>query len=170
MDKLGFTAIYQSPSLSSQPEPIASQPSVSPPEIALASLNEPGIPENNPAETTETTQTPPTHSYSSLTPEERATVEEIRRRQTEGAEVILIVNPARKGTEKVQSEIIKLENVSENFLDVLLERDRLSADSGKRHPTLTEQAAAMNRRSIAAPAETVRRQQETSLRTQKTIK
>ena len=179
MDKIGpgLTAIYRSPQLSSQPDQTPVQPSVSPSEIALASMSGPvaenplrsmaEAEKNHPAETVP--QNAPPHSYSLLTPEERATVEEVRRRQAEGAEIILIVNPVRKGNERAQSEIIKLENVSEKFLDVLLERENRAADSKNQHPTLTEQAAAMNRRSIAVPG-SVNRQQETGLRTQKAMK
>ena len=181
MDQVGpkLTAIYQSPSLSSQPDPQLAQASVQsgpgnefvplpapPPEIALASLS-------GPVAETSAQNGEPAHSYTSLTPEERATVEEVRRRQAEGAEVILIVNPVKKGNEKVQSEIIKLENVSEKFLDVLLERESVAVRSNSskdQHPTLTEQAAAMSRRPIAAPANNVNRQQETGLRTQRTTK
>lgn len=175
LDRLGpqFTAIYQFPSLSSsqvaqqapqqasQQAPV--QPAGPPSDIALASLSGPAplaeMERNNLLTTM--SQNAPSRS-SSLTLEEQATVEEVRRRQSEGAEVILIINPARKGNEKVQSEIIKLENVSEKFLDVLLERESVAVG----HPTLTEQAATINRRSIAAP--TINRQQETGLRTQKT--
>ena len=170
MDRLGFTVVYQSPSLSSQPSR-SSQASQTPvqqaaaPEISLVSLNGPATDKPNVSD-----------ANLSLTPEERATIEEVRRRQAEGAEVILIVNhPLKKGEEKPQMELIKLENVSEKFLDILLERGNTSTASAEpgnqlpaMTPTLTEQAAAMNRRPIAAPEEKISRQRETGLRTQKT--
>jgi len=157
MDRLGYTVFYQSPQLSSQPDRPEKGAAESP-EISLASLG---------GSTAETT---PAHSSSSLTPEERATIEEIRRRQAEGAEVILIVNPVKQGNEKPQSEIIKLESVSAKFLDVLLGKDGASAQSKNPHPTLTEQATVMNRRPIAAQPGNDKRQQETGLRTQKNVR
>jgi len=165
LDQRGISVVYQSPQLSSQSDQALVQPLVSSSEIALVSLSENPLSISGMAEV-ERNNPVGTHPFALLTPEERATVEEVRQRQAEGAEVILIVNPARKGTEKVQSEIIKLENVSEKFLDVLLERESVTAGSKNPHPTLTEQAAAMNRRLIAVPTGNVNRQQETGLRTQ----
>ena len=169
LDKLGFSVVYQSPSLGSQP---TGGVTPSPSNIALASTVGPtidnplrGAAAQTPLSDVSQSQNSSATSFQSLTPEERATIEEVRRRQAEGAEVILIINPPKKGNEKPQSDIIKLENVSEKFLDVLLEKNSTkTSDSRTRHPSLTEQAAALNQRSIAAPSGG--QQRETGLRTQ----
>ncbi len=81
-----------------------------------------------------------------LSETEIATLEEIRRRRADGAEVILIVNPPRKGNETPQSEVIKLGDVSGRFIDALTERDVYS--TAEPMPSLTEQAAAIARSNL----------------------
>ncbi len=81
-----------------------------------------------------------------LSETEIATLEEIRRRRADGAEVILIVNPPRKGNETPQSEVIKLGAVSGRFIDALTERDAYSV--AEPMPSLTEQAAAIARSNL----------------------
>ncbi len=163
LDQISMGVVYQSPILSNSPASVSE--STPPAGISLASVNGP-VADNPLKNANLPADSSPTASYQFLTPEERATVEEIRRRQSEGAEVILIINPVKQGNEKPQSDIIKLENVSSKFLDVILEKDKI-ADQKAKHPTLTEQAAAMTRRPIAAPGNSAGRQRETGLRTQK---
>ncbi|MGL6195277.1 MAG: trypsin-like peptidase domain-containing protein [Thermoguttaceae bacterium] len=98
---------------------------------------------------------------SSLTPEETATIEEVRRRQAAGAEVILIVTPTMRDGSKPQSEIIKLSSVSEKFIEKLTDQNfrkeqtnsfgsntqplsRGTSESVNEHPSLTTQAEEMS--------------------------
>lgn len=130
LDRLGLSFVYKEPSLYS--------PATSPQDssIALATTGEP-FTLNASAASMEPAEPLANTSVDTLTSEEKATVEEIRRRQAEGAEIILIVNRPGKGNEKAKSEIIKLENVSDQFLDALTQKSRSS---------LTEQAASLNHR------------------------
>ncbi len=166
LDQLQLSVVYQAPILGNTIPPSPTETPQAPPAgISLASVNGP-VADNPLKNANLPAESSPTASYQFLSPEERATVEEIRRRQSEGAEVILIINPVQQGNEKPQSEIIKLESVSSKFLDVILEKNKV-ANPKAEHPTLTEQAAAMTRRPIAAPGNSPGRQRETGLRTQK---
>ncbi len=60
---------------------------------------------------------PPHEGGAGLTPEEQATLEEIRRRQARGAEVILIVRPT--GDPRAKSEIFRLRGASPALLNEL---------------------------------------------------
>ena len=125
LDRMGFSVVYKNPSLvdstfDAQPkENILAAAPVNISEKDAVSGTSPSLPSNLSSIALVGGHTP---QKTDLTSEEQATIDEIRRRQADGAEIIVIVNPARKGNEKPQSEVIKLSNVSDKFIETLTGR------------------------------------------------
>ncbi|MDR0328438.1 MAG: serine protease [Planctomycetaceae bacterium] len=112
LDRMDLACVYQNPSLGASPNPPALatltplEPIVpmvnSPQPMAMASVPQPMYAENR----------------TELNREEQATLEEIKRRQQDGDEVILIVRSRRDP--KIRSDVIFLNGTSDRFLDALV--------------------------------------------------
>jgi hypothetical protein len=109
---MDLACVYQNPSLGESPNPLALatltplkpiEPMVNSPQpVAMASVPQPMYAENR----------------TGLNREEQATLEEIKRRQQDGDEVILIVRSRRDP--KMPSDVIFLNGTSDRFLDALV--------------------------------------------------
>lgn len=149
LDRLDYSIIYQSPSLQDRSGFAGNAAAAEP----LAPVGDEFSAISQSSFETEPVFSSPGPPYDLEIPplslKERATLEEIRRRQGEGAEVIVIINPPHGEKGKKESEIIKLSSVSPQFIDALVGKNQREMSHREKHPTLTDQAAAMMRERIS---------------------
>ncbi|MGL6225808.1 MAG: trypsin-like peptidase domain-containing protein [Thermoguttaceae bacterium] len=136
LDSMQLSFVYQTPSLIDSNQTISSSRTLDSPIVLTRSWENGTEPLSN-LNGTESSRNEPFRRPSTLSEEEVATWEEIQKRRKEGAEIIVIINSPRQGNQLPQSDVIRLNAVSDQFLDQLTGK---TTDIQQR-ALLTEQAA-----------------------------
>lgn len=136
LDSMQLSFVHQTPSLVDSIQAVPGSLSLDSPTLLSRSW-ENGIEPLSNLNGTANPMNEPFNRPSTLSEEEIATWEEIQKRRKEGAEIIVIINAPRQGNQIPQTDVIRLNAVSDQFLDQLTGK----TTNTQQHPLLTEQAA-----------------------------